>query len=248
MKKTFLIFLISIVSLSVIHAQDSTSSKKISSGKGEKVIINIYNDFWQGADTSLTVKSFNRGVAFYLMYNVPFGKSKFSFNIGFGLGSHNLFSDASPAKEMSYDSVSSTNVYTGNTIFNRIPKTINGNKIEYIVNKINLSYFDVPVEFKYSAENKKGKDIRFAVGFKAGYLINNHTKYSGDDYLSGTTDKVKYKNYKIPNIETLRYGVTARFNYGMFGVFGYYSLTNIFKKDKGLEMYPVSAGIAISLL
>lgn len=214
-------------------------------GKGEKIILNLYSDIWQGADSSLTVNSFNPGFAFYFMYNVPFGKSKFSFNIGFGIGSHNLHSDAYPVKE---DSTLGTTDYTGKTIFKRIPGNVNNNKVEYDINKLSLSYFDVPVEFKFSSENKKGKAVKFAVGFKAGYLINNHTKYRGDDYINKSDDIIKFKNFKIPNIEPLRYGATVRFSYGMYGVFGYYSLTKIFKADKGLEMYPISVGIALSLL
>lgn len=243
MKKLLILLMLSLLTFVSVHAQDSP--KGLSMGKGEKIIVNLYSDMWQGADSSITVNGFNPGFAFYFMYNVPFGKSKFSFNIGFGFGSHNLHSDAYPTKEMKFDSVYT---YTGNTIFERIPESVNNKKVEYDVNKLSLSYFDVPVEFKYSSENKKGKAVKFAAGFKAGYLINNHTKYRGNDFLTGSEDDIKFKNFRIPNIEPLRYGATVRFSYGMYGVFGYYSLTKIFKAGKGLELYPISAGITLSLL
>jgi hypothetical protein len=246
MKKTFILLVLSFFTFGSIYAQDSP--KGLSMGKGEKIIVNLYSDMWQGADSSLTVNSFNPGFALYFMYHVPFGKSKFSFNIGFGIGSHNLHSDAYPTKEMKFDTTSATNVYTGNTIFERIPESKNNKKVEYDVNKLSLTYFDVPVEFKFSSENEKGKTIKFAIGFKAGYLINNHTKYRGDDFITGSADNIKYKNFKIPNLEPLRYGATVRFSYGMYGVFAYYSLSKIFKTDKGPEMYPISAGITLSLL
>lgn len=245
MKKAIGFILLSVLTFSCVHAQDK---KGLSMGKGEKIILNLYTDIWQGADSSLTVNSFNPGFAFYFMYHIPFGKSKFSFNIGFGLGSHNLNSDAYPTKEMKFDTVSGTDVYTGNTVFERIPESVNNKKIEYDVNKLSLTYFDVPVELKYSAENKKGKAIKFAVGFKAGYMVNNHTKYRGDDFIAGSDDPVKFKNFRIPNLEPLRYGATVRFSYGMYGIFGYYSLSKIFKADKCIEIYPISAGITISLL
>ncbi|MFH0866881.1 MAG: outer membrane beta-barrel protein [Bacteroidota bacterium] len=253
MKKTFILLVLSFFTFGSIIAQDSP--KGLSMGKGEKIILNLYSDMWQGADSSLTVNSFNPGFAAYFMYNIPLGKSKFSFKIGFGIGSHNLHSDAYPIKEIKFDSASATDVYTGNTIFERIPGNAFNKKIEYDVNKLSLTYFDVPVEFKYSSENKKGKAIKFALGFKAGYLINGHTKYRGTKYESniindpdlGEAD-IKIKVYKIFNIETLRYGATVRFNYGMYGVFGYYSLSKIFKAGKGVEMYPISVGIALALL
>lgn len=246
MKKFFVILILTFFAIGTIHAQDTP--KGLSMGKGEKIIINLYTDMWQGADSSLTVNSFNPGFAFYFMYHIPFGKSKFSINIGFGIGSHNLHSDAYPTKEMEFDTVTATYNYTGNTVFERIPESVNNKKIEYDVNKLSLTYFDVPVEFKYGTENKKGKAIKFALGFKAGYMVNNHTKYRGNDFFTGSEDNIKYKNFRTPNLDPLRYGVTARFSYSMYGVFGYYSLTKIFKADKCVEMYPISLGIAISLL
>lgn len=242
MKKTIIILIISLFAFSSVKAQS------LSMGKGEKIILNLYSDIWQGADSSVTVNGFNPGFAFYFMYHVPFGKSKFSFNIGFGFGSHNLNSDASPAKEMTLDTALGY-VYTGNTVFNRIPESVNNKKIEYDVNKLSITYFDVPVELKYTSENKKGKAIKLAVGFKAGYVVNNHTKYRGDDFSTlSDGEEIKFKSFKIPNIEPLRYGATARFSYGMFGVFGYYSLSKIFKTGHGPEMYPISAGVSLSFL
>jgi hypothetical protein len=253
MKKILFILAVSLLSVGMTMAQDSESPKGgMSIGKGEKVLIQLYNDMWQGADSSLTVNSFNPGFALYFMNHIPFGKSKFSFNIGFGVGSHNLHSDAYPVKEMVFDSVLATNVYTGNTVFERVPGSFQNEKVEYDVNKLSLTYFDVPLEFKYTTENKNGKAIKFALGFKAGYLLNSHTKYRGDgftsEHLTLSDDVIKFKTFRIPNIEPLRYGVTFRFNYSIYGIFGYYSLSKIFKADKCVEMYPISVGISLSPL
>lgn len=245
MKKNILLIVFLFFSILTLNAQDSPRGML---GKGEKIIIHLYNDMWQGADSTLTVNSFNPGFAFCLMNHIPFGKSKISLNIGIGIGSHNLHSDASPVREMKFDSTLAENVYTGNTVFDRIPGSAFNKKIEYDVNKLSLSYVDVPIELKFTTENKKGKDIKFAIGFKAGYLINSHTKYRGDDYLAGGEDDIKFKSFRVPNIEPLRCGATVRFNYGMFGIFGYYSLSKIFKTDKGVELYPISVGISLAPL
>lgn len=251
MKKTLFIIAVSFLSATMTIAQDSPTGG-MSIGKGEKILIQLYNDMWQGADSTLSVNSFNPGFAFYFMNHIPFGKSKISFNIGFGIGSHNLHSDAYPTREMTFDSILATNVYTGNTVFERVPGSFQNEKVEYDINKFSLTYFDVPLEFKYTTENKKGKAIKFAIGFKAGYLLNSHTKYRGDAYknehLELNSDVIKFKTFRIPNIEPLRYGATFRFNYSIYGIFGYYSLSKIFKADKCVEMYPISVGISLSPL
>lgn len=243
MKKTaFLIIITFLIIRSGIAQVPNLGSSK---GVGEKIIVSIYNDLWQGADSSITVSGFNPGFSSYFMYHIPFGQSKFSFNIGLGVGCHNLRSDASPAKEMNFDTAWH---YTGNTVFERIPESMNNKKVEYDANKLSMTYFDVPCELKFSSENEKGKVIKIALGFKVGYMINGHTKYRGDDILTGSDDEIKYKSFKIPNIEPLRYGASARIGYGMFSIFGYYSLTTIFKTDKGPEVFPISAGITLSFL
>ena len=58
---------------------------------------------------------------------------------------------------MKYDSVQGSFIETGKTIFERIPGEVNGKKIEYDNNKLTLTYFDIPIEFRYKTENQKGK-------------------------------------------------------------------------------------------
>ena len=186
------------------------------------------------------------------MYGIPFGKSKFSFGYGLGFGTDNLRSDAVPINQVQWDAATSQNVLTGNTVFSRIPDYINNNEIKFDNNKLVLSYFDIPLELQFKAENKKGKMFKFSIGGKAGYLLSIHTKYKGTKYIGdvndpdlGTVD-VKYKSYKIKNLESLRYGVSAKFGVGIFNIFGYYSLSKLFKNDKGPEMYPISVGICLT--
>jgi len=214
-------------------------------GKGDRLMLNFYTDLWQDVDSSATVSPYCPGFDIYMMYALPFGKSKFSFDLGLGIGTHNLRSDAIPENELKFDVPSSEYVETGRTIFSRIPGSVNSNEIEYDINKLTLTYFDIPLELRYKAENKKGKAIKFAVGFKTGYLLNSHTKYKGDDPTGSGAD-IKNKTFRIRNIESLRYGVTLRFGYGMYNVFGFYSLTKLFETNKGPEMYPVSVGICIT--
>lgn len=231
--------LLSICTLT-LNAQDEPKPGGISFGKSDRLLLNFHNDLWQSNDTAMIISSYSPGFDFYVMKNLALGKSKFALAIGLGIGTHNLRSDAMPINEMKFDSTSGYNVATGNTIFERIPDSI-----KYDVNKMSLAYLDIPLELRFKTENKKGKAFKISAGFKLGYIISNHTKYRGDD-LNGGSDDVKFKTFKIKNLEPLRYGAIVRFGYSYFNLYAYYSLSNVFKTDKGPEMYPISVGLCIT--
>jgi hypothetical protein len=77
-----------------------------------------------------------------------------------------------------------------------------------------------------------------------GFLIDSHTKYIGDDYIFDGTDRIHVKFKDVRNIEKFRYGVTARFGWKFINLTGFYSLTGLFKKGKGPDLYPISVGIS----
>jgi hypothetical protein len=219
----------------------------ISTGKSDNLILDYFTDIWQKAPSGMTVSGYSPGIDIYGMYNIPFGKSKLSLGFGFGFSSHNLRSDAVPIKADSNGHYS----LTGNTIFQKIPP-INNKEIKYDVNKLSLTYFEIPLELRFRKENKNKKAFKFSIGGKIGYLINSHTKYKGIQYLGDVNDpnlgvtNVKYKVYKIDNLDPLQYSATVRIGYGMFNIFGSYSLSTIFKKDKGPQMFPISVGISVT--
>jgi hypothetical protein len=235
MKKLFAIFLFSCFCISIVFAQDEGKTAGISSSKGDRVVVNFHTDLWQTDDSSMTISGYSPGFDIYGMYNIPLGKSKFGLALGFGVGTHNIRSNAMPVADS-----------TEKTIFIEIPEYKFNKEVKYDINKLTVAYFDIPLELRFRTENKKGKAIKFSVGGKLGYLINSHTKYKGTDLGDGDGD-VKYKSFKIPNLEPLRYGATLRFGYSFFNVYGYYSLSKLFKADKGPEMYPISVGIAFTI-
>jgi hypothetical protein len=256
MKKLLLTFGILFIASFAVIAQDAGTildetfkgAEKKAATKGDRLVIDVFNDMWQDVDSNVTASSYSPGMNFYGMYNIYLGGS-FGIGFGFGFGMHNFRSDAFPVKEVVYDSIHGY-TETGNTIFQNIPGSVNNKKVEYDINKMSMAYFDIPLELRYKNTTSKGKVIRFSIGGKAGYLINGHTKYRGTKFTpasdsdAGTAD-VKYKTFKIDNIENLRYGAVIRFGYSYFNVYGYYSLSKIFKEDKGPEMYPISVGLSV---
>ena len=203
---------------------DESTRKKFSA------IFTVINDFYVDMPDSVDAKFFNPGVNFSGLYDYRLGKSDFSFAFGIGIGSHNLKTDAFVVED-------TNNVSALRPINSLYPGS------DYKKNKISYTYFDIPLEFRLRTKN----DIRASVGFKFGFLIDSHSKYRGDDYLGASNNSnsvfVKFKD--IPNIESFRYGVTARFGWKFINLTGFYSLTNLFTKSKGPETYPISVGISL---
>ncbi len=236
MKKIFIV-LISFLITTICYAQNDGMYEKRENG--DRIVLELFSDLWQDAPEDISVKGINLGSNVYIMYNFQFGKSIFSFAAGLGIGTNNFNSDARILNEFDTNMVA-----TGNIIFEKLPKTVNNKDIEYKTNKLTLAYVDMPIEFRLKTESK----FRTTLGFKAGFLINSHTKYYGDDYGNeynlGMDEKIKVKYHNIKNIELLRYGITAKIGYKWINFTVFYSLSNIFKDGKGPEMYPISVGLA----
>jgi hypothetical protein len=93
----------------------------------------------------------------------------------------------------------------------------------------------------------KNNAFKFYLGGKIGLMLSNHTKYNGDDYEENyPTGSIRIKEYKIANVNKYRYGLTARIGWKWIQVYGYYSISKLFKKDLGPDMYPISVGLTIS--
>jgi len=234
-----------------LRAQDKEDIKKPVYGKltqADRLIGDIFSDIWVikgAASDSINAKQINRGANFYIMKEFPFGTSNFSFALGLGVSCHNIYSDATPTKNFTYDSLGAK-VFDGTTVFTKIPKfsTDGKQEISYKNNKYTVVYADIPIEFRFRLKNNA---FKFYLGGKFGLMLGNHTKYNGDNYNEAyPTQSIRIKEYKISNVNTVRYGITVRTGWKWIQAYGYYSLSHLFKKDKGPDMYPISIGLTFS--
>ena len=171
------------------------------------------------------------GVTTALFWDKPMGRSPISVALGFGFSSFNIHSRSS----LTVDAVS------GGSIFKKLPDSIDISR-----NKISLNYLEIPLEIRFRTRpNTKNQSFKLALGFKAGYLIQSHTKYKGDDLNTKMVDKIKVKYFDLPNLSSWRYGITARIGYGMFNLYGFYSLQGLFTKTAPGQ--PNSQGLTIGI-
>ncbi len=206
-----------------------TPEKNIKIGKGKNktssdaLVISLNTDIWQKVPDSIAARGINQGVSAAGMYNIRMGQGNFSFAFGLGISSHNFYSDGI----LGLDTTGKISQFTPTSI-------------SYKINKLSLTYFDIPVEFRFKTSSK----FRIAVGFKFGFTMDVHTKYKGTD-LSDGEGSVLVKEKKIANIEPMSYALTARIGYKWAILNASYSLNSIFKKDVGPQMYPISVGITV---
>lgn len=57
----------------------------------------------------------------------------------------------------------------------------------------------------------------------------------------------KIKEHKLENINNFSIGLTATIGYGMFNIFVYYPLTDVFEDNNAADMRPVSIGVSLIL-
>jgi len=218
MKKIFILLMgiIPLISLSQEKAKivGETTIRRISVGA------EIYQDFWMNWPAGMNVRAINQGFGSFITYNVPLGKGPMSFAIGAGFGSHNLFSN-SVINDIKADSILFTPIV---------------DSIDYKKSKLGITYLDFPIELRFVAKNK----LRFSVGVKLGYLLDAKTKYKGDN-LNG--EMLTLKQRKVDNVDKFRFGPVVRFGYDWFQIMGYFSVTQVFDKGYGPELYPISVGI-----
>lgn len=168
-------------------------------------------------------RTINQGVNVFAMYNFQIGKSLSSFSVGLGIRNHNLYSRNSVIEDIKADSI----IYT--TIEQSFKRT-----------KINLTYLDLPVEFKYRTKG----GFKLGIGLKVGYKINSKQKYVGDRPEDNMG--VSVKTNKINHVEDWTFGGTLRLGYKFISVFGYYQFNSFFSSGRGPQFTPLSLGITIT--
>ena len=231
------------------YAQDKDVSapkdaKKKSVGS-DRVVIDLFHDNWLTKPSGVETKWYGRGIGLYTMFNKNLIKKNVNIGVGIGVSSHNVYHNALIAYNPLADS---TGLYAYPTRVSNLATAATEDSIDvsYKKNKISTTYIDVPLELRFMTNgDAKGRKFKIAVGGRVGYLINGHTKYKGDD-LNGTGAEVKIKQGIIQGIDKLRYGATARIGYGNINLFGYYALSDMFKKDKGPEIVPFSIGFSFN--
>ncbi len=254
LKKKIFFLLLSMMLFNLCYAQDSQSGNNKSKHQskliheqagrpdvpGDLIIEVGFNtlmdrpeemkmDFWGS-------KIFNA----YYLYDVPIGDSHFSFHPGFGVGTEKYaFNDA-----VTLGYVTDAN---NNKDLTLIGLDSTYSKASFSKSKFATTFLDIPMEIRWiSRKYDPKRSVKITIGGKFGYLIDGKTKvkYTQD----GQTKKIKQKeDFELNHI---RYGAYGKFGYGNFSLFYYYSISDLFQKNKGpyqTTTSPMMFGISLGL-
>lgn len=238
MRKLLLLALVCISSVSAF-SQDTKNKKKFDLGNrpGDHFMLQLALNSWQGTPDSISshMGGLQRSANAYVMLDKPFkGNPRFSFGIGIGVGTSNIY-----FKKMIVDIASSKPLLP----FNAVDTLNNFKKF-----KLSTAFLEAPIELRFTDNPENpNKTIKAAIGIKVGTLINAHTKgkvlrNAAGNVLNSYTIKENSKSY----FNTTRMAATARIGYGAFSVFGAYNITGIFKDGVAADTKLLQVGLTIS--
>lgn len=226
MKKLLIIIAILAFTLPAANLQSQVLSE--SAKRKFTVGVDVFTDIWMYEieepflPNGYSNRTINQGATAFMMYNLPLGESLSSFSIGLAIRNHNSYSN-SVIPNIKADTIKYELI-----------------EVDYRKSKLNLTYLDLPIEFKFRTEG----GFKLGVGLKVGYLIDSKQKYKGD--RPEDNHDVLVKSKKVNHLEKWSYGATLRIGYKWVSVFGYYQFNKIFETNRGPQMYPISVGITIT--
>ncbi len=186
---------------------------------------------------TLSSRTFNA----YYLYEMNIGESAISFHPGIGIGTEKYAFEQDLTLGYGFDSL-------GNKEVQYAPlDSIYGIGTSYKKSQINPNYLDIPFEFRWRSRKYDPKSsLKVTLGGKVGFLFGSKTKvkYTEDGETKKTKQKEKFE------LNTIRYGAYAKIGYGGFSAYCYYSLSDLFIKDKGpmgTTMYPLTFGFSLAL-
>jgi hypothetical protein len=198
------------------------------------LFIDVAHNAWADRPEEIENYFFSGGFNFNLFYEVSLIGKVLKLAPGIS------FSNAT-VKHNSYIFTSRDTANNLITVFTPIPDSV-----DYCKSKISASYIDVPLEFRLAIRpDARGRNFWIAPGLRAGVRVSDFWKYKGE-ITHGTETKLKV--YNLHGIEDFRYGISLRAGYYKFGLFAFYSLSDLFEEEAGPLLAPFSVGVCFTPL
>lgn len=158
--------------------------------------------------------------------NFPLISNKFGLVTGLGIEWNNYRFDSDVKLDGSQDEITTTN----------IPEGVRSTK-----SKLNVRYLNVPLILEYQTNSKNNTNsFHIGAGVVGGLRIGSHIKniYEGGGKRK---DKVRDDFHLSP----LKADAILKLGWGKLNLYGTYSLTSLFRENRGPELYPFSVGITL---
>jgi hypothetical protein len=160
----------------------------------------------------------------FMLNGANIAKDWFYISPGIGLN----FNDYSFKNNIQISTGSDTTMFTSDTIFAN-------DKYE-----LRAAYVQVPLLLGFRFGNPDKERVGLQIGAIGAYKIGSRIKQKY--FLPENDTKQKNKIKDDFNINPFKVDLVARLSIGDVGLFGKYSVTSLFEKNKAPELYPFSVG------
>lgn len=243
MKKLVLFLAGTLFMSSAILAQDTLNvlpkKKKetinLSNRSGDHLMIQLGYAGLNGLPDTITTGGISKVLNFYFMFDFPF-KTNPKLSMAFGPG-------------ISSDQIGFSKTYVGiKDATTMLAFTDQSDTNHFKRNKLNMTYAELPVEFRYTADPMNaGKSFKAAIGLRVGTMLKAGTKYKTLQNANGNTiNDYMMKESSKRFFNTTRLSAIARVGWGHFSLFGSYQITTLFKEGVAAEVRPFSVGLNLS--
>ena len=135
-----------------------------------------------------------------------------------------------------------------------------GNPVSLKVNKMVVSYLNLPLFFEYQTNPyRRLSSFHITLGAIAGIRIGSYTKQlyndKGGDYFLVDNNGNKVASYNVErycvrdhgsyHLSPFKVDATARIGWSHINLFATYSITQMFQKNQGPELYPFTVGLTL---
>jgi hypothetical protein len=135
-----------------------------------------------------------------------------------------------------------------------------GNYVSMKVNKMVVSYLNLPLFFEYQTNHyRRVNSFHISLGIIAGVRIGSYTKQvyhdDGESYFlvddngnrvaSFDVEKYSVRDRGAYHLSPFKVDASMRVGWSHLNLFGTYSLTPLFQKKQGPEVYPFTVGISL---
>src|SRR6266487_4942650 len=234
MKKILLLISFVLAGIILFAQEPKPDSKKkptLTGRANDHFLLQLGITHWAGIPDSIHTKGLSRSFNMYFMFDFPFKSNpRISVGIGAGVGTDNIYFDKT---YVGIKDVTSTLQFHDQSDTNHFKK-----------NKLVTAILEAPLELRFSSNPATpNKSFKVALGIKVGALLKAQTKGKTWQNASGGTliaytEKQTSKRFFNSN----RFVATARFGYGVLGLFGSYQLNTLFKEGFGPDVRPYTIG------
>jgi len=197
----------------------------------DMAMFNLNYNYLLNSQGQFKQRFYSHGFDFTLMYDhIMSQKAPISIGVGLGVSSMHFFTDANLVNIDTTQGSYSTFVPIDTSLSN-IKRS-----------RFTTNYYEIPVElrFRTNPEDEDKHPWKFAIGAKLGFRINSRDKLIDEDGY-------RVIDSKYPNTSRVRGIGTVRIGYGKVALYGAYQFSSLFHENHGVELYPISVGLNISL-